>query len=104
MFIFYVYCKEVCSTALSKNILFTFFGGTDVHPKGRFTHTMPFPCHHPAITLPLPCHSHWPLQSEIGMLLITNFLKLGVVAAKAISWKVANMPSTCHHPAVATLP
>jgi hypothetical protein len=26
-----------------------------------------------------------PLQSEIGMLLITNFLELGVVAARAIS-------------------
>jgi hypothetical protein len=38
------------------------------------------------------------------MLLITNFLELGVIAAKAISWQVANMPSICHHPAVATLP
>jgi hypothetical protein len=37
------------------------------------------------------------------MLLITNFLELGEVAAKVISWKVANMPSICHHPAVATL-
>jgi hypothetical protein len=30
------------------------------------------PCRSPAITLPLPCHSHWPLQSENGMLLITT--------------------------------
>jgi hypothetical protein len=30
--------------------------------------------------------SQWPLQSEIGMLLITNFLELRVVAATAISW------------------
>jgi hypothetical protein len=34
------------------------------------------------------------------MLLKTNFLELGVVAAKAISWHVANMPSIYHHPAV----
>jgi hypothetical protein len=25
--------------------------------KGRFTHTMPFPCRDSATTLPLPCHS-----------------------------------------------
>jgi hypothetical protein len=30
------------------------------------------PCRSPAITLPLPCHSHWPVKSEIGMLLITT--------------------------------
>jgi hypothetical protein len=30
------------------------------------------PCRSPAITLPLPCHSHWPLKSEIGMILITT--------------------------------
>jgi hypothetical protein len=30
------------------------------------------------------------------MLLITNFLELGMEAARAISWQVANMPSTCH--------
>jgi hypothetical protein len=42
----------------------------------------------------------WPLQSEIGMLLI-NFLELDVVAARVTSWQVANMPSTCHHPAMA---
>jgi hypothetical protein len=46
--------------------------------------------------------AHWPLQSEIGMLLITNFLVLGGVAARAISRQVANIPSTCHHPAAAT--
>jgi hypothetical protein len=37
-------------------------------------------------------------------MLLINFLELGMVAAKAISWQVENMPSTCHHPAVATLP
>jgi hypothetical protein len=35
------------------------------------------------------------------MLLITNCLELGVVAVRVISWQVANMPSTCHHPAMA---
>jgi hypothetical protein len=35
------------------------------------------------------------------MLLITNCLELGVVAARGISWQVANMPSTYHHPAIA---
>jgi hypothetical protein len=35
------------------------------------------------------------------MLLITNFLELGVVAARVISCQVANMPSRCHHPAMA---
>jgi hypothetical protein len=38
------------------------------------------------------------------MLLITNFLELGVIAARAISWQVANIISTCHHPAVGILP
>jgi hypothetical protein len=33
----------------------------------------------------------------------SNFLEMGVVAAKAISWQFANMPSICHHPAV-TMP
>jgi hypothetical protein len=42
-----------------------------------------------------------PLPSESGMLLLTNVLELGVVAARVISWQVANMPSTCHHPAMA---
>jgi hypothetical protein len=35
------------------------------------------------------------------MFLITNCLELGVVAARVISWLVANMPSTCHYPAMA---
>jgi hypothetical protein len=48
--------------------------------------------------------SHWQLQSEIGMVPTTNFLELSVVAARAISWQVANMQSTCYHPAAATLP
>jgi hypothetical protein len=30
------------------------------------------------------------------MLLMIKFLELGVVAARVISWQVANMPSTCH--------
>jgi hypothetical protein len=34
-------------------------------------------------------------------MLLINFLELGVVAARVISWQVANMPSTCHHPAMA---
>jgi hypothetical protein len=38
------------------------------------------------------------------MILIINFLELGVVAARAISWQDANMPSTCNHPAAATMP
>jgi hypothetical protein len=45
--------------------------------------------------------SHWSLQSDIGMLLIINFLELGVVAARVISWQAANTPSTCHHHAMA---
>jgi hypothetical protein len=51
--------------------------------------------------------SHWPPASKIGMLLITNFMELGVSAQKAESWQVANMPShavtlprSCHYPAV----
>jgi hypothetical protein len=35
------------------------------------------------------------------MLLMINFLELGVVAARAISWQVANMPPPCHEPAMA---
>jgi hypothetical protein len=47
--------------------------------------------------------SHWPLQSEIGTLLITNCLELGVEAAR--DQKLANRQHTvsCRHPA-ATLP
>src|SRR5215469_1316885 len=63
--------------------------------KARFTHTMPRPCHEPAILL----------------LLITNFLELRVVAKEADSWQVANiqfprcshdvsMPRLYHEPAV----
>jgi hypothetical protein len=36
------------------------------------------------------------------MLLTTNFLELGVVAARVISWQVVNMPSPCRRePAMA---
>jgi hypothetical protein len=58
------------------------------------------------VTLPRPCHSPRVLcftlgtASEIGMLLITHFLELGVV----IRQHAANMPRTCRHPAAATLP
>jgi hypothetical protein len=42
---------------------------------------MPFPCRFPAVPLPFTLAT----ASEIGMLLITNFLELGVIAARVIS-------------------
>jgi hypothetical protein len=72
--------------------------------KGRFTHTMPFPCRFPAATLPLPCHFPRVLcftlatASEIGILLITNFLELGVASRQY----AVNMSSPCRRdPAMA---
>jgi hypothetical protein len=50
--------------------------------------------------------SHWPLQSEIGMLLITNFLELGVVTPSghklaSRQHAVTLPPRLCHEPAMA---
>jgi hypothetical protein len=49
--------------------------------------------------------SHWPPASEIGMLLITNFLELGVVAARgrnqASRQHAVTLPSPCRDPAIA---
>jgi hypothetical protein len=48
--------------------------------------------------------SHWP-PSEIGMLLVTNFLELGVVAARdrklASRQHDATLPHPCHDTAMA---
>jgi hypothetical protein len=62
--------------------------------KDRFTHTMPFLCRDPSTTLPFSdsAVSHWPLH-EIGMLLITNFLELGVASRQHA---VTLPPQPCH--------
>jgi hypothetical protein len=103
--------------------------------KGLFTHNVPFSFHSPATTLPFSCYilppiiqtlmslhqnnrlllvhdkrcfvSHWPPSSEIGMLLITNFLELDVVAERrrTLAGRQHAVPPLflCRHPA-ATLP
>jgi hypothetical protein len=52
--------------------------------------------------------SHWPLQSEIGMLLITNCLEMGVVAPSghklASCEHAANIPSPCRRDSALNLP
>jgi hypothetical protein len=52
--------------------------------------------------------SRWPLQSEIGMLLMTNFLELGVVAARghklASREHAVNMLSPCRRDPTMNLP
>jgi hypothetical protein len=49
--------------------------------------------------------SHWPPASEIVMLLITNFLELGVVAARgrklASRQHAVTLPRSFHDPAMA---
>jgi hypothetical protein len=45
--------------------------------------------------------SHWPPASEIGMLLITNFLDWACYHKEAKRWQVANVPSPCQYPAMA---
>jgi hypothetical protein len=47
--------------------------------------------------------SHWPPASEIGMLLITNFLELDVVAARGRKLASCQHAVSCRHPAT-TLP
>jgi hypothetical protein len=52
--------------------------------------------------------SHWPLQSEIGMLLINNCLELGVVAARghklASREHAVNIQSPCRRDPAMNLP
>jgi hypothetical protein len=45
--------------------------------------------------------SHWPPASEIGMLLITNFLELGVVAEISRTLADRQHAISCRHPAMA---
>jgi hypothetical protein len=88
--------------------------------KGGFTHTMPspccspavlktdshIPCRSPAATLPLLCHSPRVLcftlatASEIGMLLITNFLELGVASRQ----HAVNLPTPCRRDPATNVP
>jgi hypothetical protein len=74
--------------------------------KDQFTHTMPFPCRSLAVPLLQPCHSSRVLcftlatTSEIGVLLIKNFLELGVASRQ----HVANMPSPCHRDPATNVP
>jgi hypothetical protein len=37
--------------------------------------------------------SYWPPVTEIGMLLLTNFLEPALLQENAERWQVANMPS-----------
>jgi hypothetical protein len=87
-------------------------GFIPVCPHKANTHTVPSGCfkadsHIPwrshAVPLPLPCHSPRVLcftvatASEIGMLLITNFLELGVASRQHA---VTLPPRSCHEPAM----